>query len=174
VLSHPANPVIYEPYMRNAYGYVELAERKNGQIPKPADNSYIWGDALAVLDAVKPDVRIINLETSITESDEYWPDKGINYRMHPGNIGCLSAARLDCCVLANNHILDWGYAGPVETISVLHQAGIKGVGAGRDRRRSKEPAVVAVPGKGRVLIFAYASGTCLFPAGDGSFALAWD
>lgn len=83
VLPHPADPVIYEPYMRSASGYLELAELKNGLIQKPVDNSYIWGDALAMLDAIKPDLRIINLETSVTESDDYWPDKGINYRMHP-------------------------------------------------------------------------------------------
>lgn len=84
VLPHPADPVIYEPYMRSASGYVELAELKNGPIPKPVDNSYIWGDALTVLDAIKPDLRIINLETSVTKSDDYWPDKGINYGCIPG------------------------------------------------------------------------------------------
>ncbi|MBU0663351.1 MAG: CapA family protein [Proteobacteria bacterium] len=163
VLPHPSDPLIYEPYMRSAYGYVELAEQTNGLIPKPVDDSYIWGDALAVLDTVKPDLRIINLETSVTKSDVYWPDKGINYRMHPGNIGCLTAARLDCCVLANNHVLDWGHAGLVETLAVLEQAGIKGVGAGRDRQQSQTPAVLAIPGKGRVLIFAYGSGTSGVP-----------
>lgn len=165
VLPHPADPVIHEPYMRSASGYVELAELKNGLIPKPVDNSYIWGDALTVLDAIKPDLRIINLETSVTKSDDYWPGKGINYRMHPRNIGCLTAARLDCCVLANNHVLDWGYAGLVETLAVLKQAGIKGVGAGRDRQESQAPAVLAIPGKGRVLIFAYGSGTSGIPPG---------
>lgn len=29
--------------------------------------------------------------------------------MHPRNAGCLSAAGIDCCALANNHVLDWGY-----------------------------------------------------------------
>ncbi len=163
VLPHPADPMIFEPYMRSAYGYVELAEQKNGLIPKPVDDSYIWGDALAVLDAIKPDLRIINLETSVTEIDDYWPGKGINYRMHPKNIGCLTAARLDCCVLANNHVLDWGHAGLVETLAVLKQAGIKGVGAGRDRQQSQAPAVLEIPGKGRVLIFAYGSGTSGVP-----------
>ncbi|MDA3786559.1 MAG: hypothetical protein PF568_06730, partial [Deltaproteobacteria bacterium] len=51
VLPHPADPVIYEPYMRSAYGYVELAEQQNGFIPKPVDYSYFWGDALVVLSA---------------------------------------------------------------------------------------------------------------------------
>jgi poly-gamma-glutamate synthesis protein (capsule biosynthesis protein) len=168
VLSHPSAPVIYESYMRSASGYVELAEQKNGLIPKPVDHSYIWGDALAMLETIKPDLRIINLETSVTESDDYWPGKGINYRMHPGNIGCLTAARLDCCVLANNHVLDWGHAGLVETLAVLKEAGIKTVGAGRDRQESQAPAVLAIPGKGRVLIFAYGFGSSGVPPGWGA------
>lgn len=28
--------------------------------------------------------------------------------MHPATIGCLSAAQINCCVLVNNHVLDWG------------------------------------------------------------------
>ena len=164
VLPHPADPVIHEPYMRSATGYVELAELKNGLIPKPVDSSYIWGDALAVLETVKPDLRIINLETSVTKSDGYWPGKGINYRMDPGNIGSLTTARLDCCVLANNHVLDWGHGGLRETLAVLQQAGIKGVGAGLNREQSQAPAVLAIPGKGRVLIFAYCLGTSGVPS----------
>ena len=30
------------------------------------DDSYIWGDALAELQDVRPDARVLNLETSIT------------------------------------------------------------------------------------------------------------
>jgi hypothetical protein len=41
------------------------------------------GDALAKLDRAGVDLRIINLETSITSSEDYWRDKEIHYRMHP-------------------------------------------------------------------------------------------
>ena len=34
--------------------------------------------------------------------------KGINYRMSPENFPVISAAGIDCCMLANNHVLDWG------------------------------------------------------------------
>ena len=111
VLPHPGDPLIHEPYMRSAIGYVELAERANGPIQKPVSFSYIWGDALEEWERVGPDLRIINLETSVTTSDDYWEGKGINYRMHPENIPSLTAAKIDHCSLANNHVLDWGYAG---------------------------------------------------------------
>ena len=48
VLPHPSAPVIYEPYLKSARGYVEIAEEANGPIPQPVNFSYIWGDALVV------------------------------------------------------------------------------------------------------------------------------
>jgi len=71
VLPHPSDPVFYEPYIRDARQYVELAEDMNGRIPRPVDFSYIWGDAIKQLEEVAPDLRLINLETSITESRDY-------------------------------------------------------------------------------------------------------
>ena len=99
VLPHPSNPVIHEPYMKSARGYVELAIRANGPIPQPVSFAYIWGDALAELERIGPDLRIVNLETSITNSNDYWEGKGINYRMHPENIPCLTAAKIDFFLL---------------------------------------------------------------------------
>jgi poly-gamma-glutamate synthesis protein (capsule biosynthesis protein) len=94
VLRHPSGPELYELYIRDARRYVELAERINGPLKKAVAPAYIWGDALAVLTTTRPDLRIINLETSVTTSDEYWP-KGINYRMHPQNSNVLTAAGID-------------------------------------------------------------------------------
>ena len=153
ILPHPGNPQLYEPYIRDARDYVRLAERTNGPVKQPVEFAYPWGDALAELERAVPDVRIINLETAITVSDRYRP-KGINYRMHPANIGCLTAAGVDCCALANNHVLDWGVAGLQETLATLDVAGIRRAGAGRDLEEAMAPAVISVPGKGRVLVFS--------------------
>ena len=156
ILPHPVDPRIFEPYMTDARDYVALAERANGAVVRPVDFSYIWGDALAELERVAPDVRIINLETAVTISETPRP-KGINYRMHPKNIGCLTVAGVDCCMLANNHVLDWGYAGFEETLATLESAGILYTGAGRDLDKARAPAVVPVPGRGRVLVFGLGS-----------------
>src|SRR6059058_4244443 len=72
VLPHPGNPELHEAYVRDARDYVELAENTNGPIPRPVDFDYPWGDALAELDRAGTDVRLVNLETSITTSDDYW------------------------------------------------------------------------------------------------------
>ncbi|MGH8625323.1 MAG: CapA family protein, partial [Gammaproteobacteria bacterium] len=159
VLPHPSDPILYEPYVRNAVAYVRLAEQTSGPIPTPIEFSYIWGDALVELERAAADVRIINLETSITGSGEYWKGKGIHYRMAPENIPCITAAKIDCCALANNHVLDWGYAGLQDTLAALAKAGVKSAGAGRDRKEAEAPAVMEIAGKGRVLVFALGSAT---------------
>lgn len=158
ILPHPGKPQLYEPYIRDARDYVRLAERANGPVKRPVELAYPWGDALAELERAAPDVRIINLETAITVSDRYRP-KGINYRMHPANIGCLTAAGVDCCALANNHVLDWGVAGLQETLVTLDAAGIRWAGAGRNLEEAMAPAEIPVPGKGRVLVFSCGLGS---------------
>lgn len=156
ILPHPGAPEIFEPYLRSALGYVALAEGISGAIPRRVDFSYIWGAALAELDQARPHVRIINLETAVTTAGNAWPGKGIHYRMHPANTPCLSAARIDCCVLANNHTLDWGYRGLDETLASLRAARIGTAGAGTDAASAAAPAAIALAGGAQVLVFAYA------------------
>ena len=165
ILPHPSNPRIHEPYVKSALRYIEIAEQVNGPIPKPVDNEYIWGDALEQFERIHPDVKIINLETAVTESNDYWPGKGINYRMSPQNIACITAARIDCCVLANNHVLDWGYAGLMETLETLHAANVNTAGAGRDIQQADAPAIMEVKGKSSVVVYAYAMDTSGVPKG---------
>lgn len=155
ILPHPVHPVLYESYVKDARVYVDLAEETNGPIPRPVDFRYIWGESPAEIEAQAPDVRIINLETSVTTSGDFWPGKGINYRMNPGNVPCLKAAGIDVCSLANNHVLDWGYRGLLETLSALKAAGIKTAGAGRDAAEAELPAVKDLSGGRRVLVFAF-------------------
>jgi poly-gamma-glutamate synthesis protein (capsule biosynthesis protein) len=153
ILPHPCDPQIHEPFLRDARDYVALAEKVNGPIPRPVSYEYIWGEAIAALERMAPDVRIINLETAITRHDGHWP-KGINYRMHPRNVAALSTAAIDCCAIANNHALDWGAEGLVETLDTLAGAGIRTAGAGVDLNRAQSPAVIPVRARGRVLVFA--------------------
>jgi poly-gamma-glutamate capsule biosynthesis protein CapA/YwtB (metallophosphatase superfamily) len=164
VLPYPVQPHLQEPYMTSARGYVKLAETVNGPIPQPAGFAYPWGDALEELKRREPDARIINLETAVTTSTEYWPGKGIHYRMHPRNIPCLTAAKIDCCVLANNHVLDWGYAGLKETLAALAEADLKTAGAGKNLMEAEAPAIIEAAGKGRVLVFGL---------GDESSGIPW-
>ncbi|MEK6815391.1 MAG: CapA family protein [Nitrospirota bacterium] len=157
VLSRPGDPILNEPHVKDARRYVDLAEKVNGPIPRPVDNAYIWGDALEELARAASDVRIVNLETAVTTSNDFSKRKGIHYRMNPANVPCLAAGRIDCCALANNHVLDWGAAGLAETLERLRRAGIGTAGAGPSHREAESPAVIEVSGKGRVLVFSFGS-----------------
>jgi len=154
IMPVPSNPRLYESYVTDARDYIALAERKAGPIPRRVSGDYIWGDALSELTRFAPDVRIVNLETSVTTADKPWPRKGINYRMHPDNLACLRAANLDVCSLANNHVLDWGREGLLETLNVLQGAGLLTPGAGRTEAEAVAPVAVALPGGGRLLVLA--------------------
>lgn len=158
MLSHPCDPSLHEDYVNSALDYVRLAETANGPIARPVADAYVWGVALEELAQMQPDVRIINLETSITRSEDYAP-KGINYRMSPENADCLREAGIDCCVLANNHVLDWGHAGLIETLATLQRLRIKSAGAGHNLDEAAAPAIVPIPGKGRVVVYSFASPT---------------
>jgi poly-gamma-glutamate capsule biosynthesis protein CapA/YwtB (metallophosphatase superfamily) len=164
ILAHPCDPAIHERYMQSALGYVEIAEERNGRIPRPVDPSYIWGDGLGELQRLTPDARIINLETAVTRSDD-WVGKGINYRMNPAHVACLSAARIDCCALANNHVLDWGTSGLLETLDTLHAAGLKTAGAGKSRIDAEAPAEIALPRNRRLLVFSLGAQSSGVPPG---------
>jgi poly-gamma-glutamate capsule biosynthesis protein CapA/YwtB (metallophosphatase superfamily) len=164
VLPYPGDPRLHEPYMKDARGYVQLAEAVNGPIQKPVQCKYIWGDALPVLNQIAPDVRLINLETSITTSDEYWPNKGIHYKMHPGNTACLQTFGIDYVSLANNHVLDWGYAGLTDTLASLKDVNIKVAGAGGNQQAAEQPAIMDIAGKGRVIVFSYGLGSSGIPS----------
>ena len=153
VLLHPSDPRLFEAYAGSALDYVRLAERRNGPLPRPVDCAYIWGEASGEWARRRPHVRIINLETSVTTSDDA-AAKGINYRMSPGNAGCLAFSGADCCLLANNHVLDWGAEGLVETLAVLRKLGMRTAGAGRNAAEATAPALLETGGGRRVIVAA--------------------
>jgi len=164
ILGAPLPPVLYEPVVDSALDYVALAESVNGRIPRGVPPEYPWGDALDALRRRRPDVRIANLETAITRSETPEP-KGINYRMSPGNATVLTAAGIDACALANNHVLDWGSAGLLETLSSLDQLAIRHAGAGADDTHAALPAALPLPGGGRILLFAWGHAGSGIPRG---------
>lgn len=155
ILPHPGDPALRETYVHDARAYVGLAEAANGPIPRPVGFPWPWGEALPVLDDAAPDVRVINLETAVTRNGEFAPGKGVHYRMSPANLPCLAAARPDVCVLANNHVLDFGRRGLGETLDSLAAQGLRTAGAGRNAIAAEQPAIVPLDGGGRVLVLSF-------------------
>jgi poly-gamma-glutamate capsule biosynthesis protein CapA/YwtB (metallophosphatase superfamily) len=163
ILPVPGDPAIDERWRDadDARLYIDLAERRHGAIPTTRDERYVWGDVLAMLEDFAPDVRLINLETAVTQRGRPYADKLIHYRMNPDNVGVLGAAGIDVCALANNHVLDWDLPGLADTLAALDRAGIRRAGAGRNLAEAAHPALVPVEDqdgatKGRVVVISAA------------------
>lgn len=163
ILPHPGDPTLYEPSVQSSLEYVKLAERASGPIARPVDFSYIWGDALEVFQQEKPQAKIINLETAITRSDVHWRGKDVHYKMSQKNVGCLTAAGIDCGILANNHMLDWGVSGLIDTLNSLDRAGITHAGAGLNLSAAQQPAILPVGDRSRAIVFSLGSTTSGIP-----------
>ncbi len=100
-----------------------------------------------------PDVRVLNLETSVTRRGAFAPGKGIHYRMHPANLPAIQAWAPHVCGLANNHVLDFGVDGLLDTLDTLQGAGLQTVGAGRDSDEAQRVGIVRTDDH-RVLVLA--------------------
>ncbi len=154
ILPSPSKPTLHETFIKDARDYVFLAESVSGKVPRQVADEYIWGDALDVWRQRVPDVKIMNLETTITTSDDLMEGKGVNYRMHPQNKSVLAPANFQVASVANNHILDWGHHGLRDTLAHLRELGIQAVGAGENFDEVRAPVII--DGNPRLLIFALA------------------
>ncbi|MFW6224995.1 MAG: CapA family protein [Bacteroidota bacterium] len=144
ILPHSVDTKLYESFVKDAREYVYLAEKENGHIEQPVNYKYIWGDAINVWQQKKTGLKIINLETAITNHHIPFAGKGIHYRMHPKNIKILTTAGINVCSLANNHILDWGKEGLIETIKTLKQHNIAYTGAEKNAQQATEPVSLEI------------------------------
>ena len=98
LLPRPCEPTLYEPYVTSANEYVALAENANGPLPRPVDFGYPWGEAIAELKDRRPDLHIINLETSVTRHAEPEPADQLSHEprefcLHRGGRDRLLHAR---------------------------------------------------------------------------------
>lgn len=73
--------------------------------------------------------------------------KVFNYRMHPDNIEILKAANIAYVSLANNHTLDFGEKGLMETMRTLDNVGITYAGAGSTEETAMKPATIDLVGR---------------------------
>jgi poly-gamma-glutamate capsule biosynthesis protein CapA/YwtB (metallophosphatase superfamily) len=92
------------------------------------------------------DVAIVNLETAVGTSGTPAP-KQFAFQAPATLLDALAAAGVDVVTLANNHALDYGVDGLLETIDRAEAAGLEVVGAGRDASEAYAPHYVDVEGR---------------------------
>ena len=88
-------------------------------------------------------IAFCNCEWALTDRGEPWPGKaGRIIRSHPRNIQTFIGAGFDVVTLANNHVMNYGPDGLIQTLELLDGAGIKHCGAGMNLEEAHRPAIV--------------------------------
>jgi poly-gamma-glutamate capsule biosynthesis protein CapA/YwtB (metallophosphatase superfamily) len=77
-----------------------------------------------------------------------------SYRVETHLASSLTRAGINVVTLANNHLLDCGRAGVVETLDALETAGVASLGAGRNQKEAHAP-VIKTAGDLRIGLLAY-------------------
>ena len=86
------------------------------------------------------DLTVGNLETPVTLGGSAAENKTYVYKSSPKALAAMAAAGFDAVNLANNHILDQGVEGLVDTLTYLQEYGISHTGAGMNRNEAYAPA----------------------------------
>ena len=105
-----------------------------------------WGNTLPILR--RADAVIANLEGPITTHGERWQGswKMFHFKADPAAVDILRAGNVRFVNLANNHILDYGERGLLDTLQALGGAGIAHAGAGRTLAEASAPRLLDING----------------------------
>ncbi len=91
------------------------------------------------------DFAMVNLETPVTDRGSEQP-KEFHFRAPTTSYAAIQAAGIDLVSIANNHTLDYGQIGLLDTLDSARTAGMPVVGAGRDTTEAYAPYLVTVKG----------------------------
>jgi poly-gamma-glutamate synthesis protein (capsule biosynthesis protein) len=91
------------------------------------------------------DFAMVNLETAVTGRGKPQP-KTYHFRAPASAYAAIQAAGIDLVSIANNHTLDYGQVGLIDTLESASAAKMPVAGAGRNVVEAYEPTVVIVKG----------------------------
>jgi len=80
--------------------------------------------------------------------------RNFSYRVNPSLASALPRANINVLTLANNHLLDCGRSGVLETLDALGRAGLAPLGAGANEEQAHRP-VVREAGRWRIGLLGY-------------------
>jgi poly-gamma-glutamate capsule biosynthesis protein CapA/YwtB (metallophosphatase superfamily) len=95
-----------------------------------------------------------NLEGPLASGRKHQGQRSYAYRVRPDLAGALARAGINVVTLANNHLVDCGRAGVLETRDALRAAGVAAIGAGVDRAEAHVPVVLPA-GRHRIGLLGY-------------------
>lgn len=121
---------------------------------------HAWDDLfVGIRDRIVGDLAFANLESVVTQRNELpSEDKVFAFRSHPDGVRRLAGLGFNLLSTANNHSMDYGAAGALDTLAALDALVAEGVlkahaGLGRNRDEAARPQSVDVKGA-RVLLSA--------------------
>ncbi len=120
------------------------------------------------------DLLVMNLECCISERGRPWPDpnKPFFFRAPPAALETLAHLGVDCVTLANNHALDYGEEGLLDTLAHLDARGIAHVGAGPDEEAARAPVLLEAGGV-RLAVLGVSDHPAAFAAGPSRPGIAF-
>jgi poly-gamma-glutamate capsule biosynthesis protein CapA/YwtB (metallophosphatase superfamily) len=118
-------------------GSIEKAMNRYG-------NNYPFLHVQKELESV--DYAIVNLETAVTKRGTPY-NKQFNFKTGPESLKALKDAGFHMVSLANNHTMDYGEQGLVDTMDYLRDIGLAYVGAGRNSDEAYAEQIISIKGK---------------------------
>jgi len=134
-----------------AAGDVMLGGRWENQV---ARDGYFHPFERIAPESKKGDITLVNLEAPLTSRGSEFTDKKYRFRVNPKAAAALKKAGITTVTLANNHSMDYGPIGLLDTLQHLDAAGIGHVGAGETLAAALKPLIYDIRGT-RVAILGY-------------------
>lgn len=107
--------------------------------------NYLFEPTLDIL-GKDADVTMVNAEVPFTDQGEPHPSKSVVFRTRPANITGLAWAGIDIASTGNNHIIDYGLEGLVQTHEMLDSVGIIHGGSGINSYFAQQPCYYTYAG----------------------------
>ncbi|WP_054710177.1 CapA family protein [Bacillus sp. JCM 19041] len=134
---------------------IETPEREPFTLAFAGDTMFDW-DLRPVLDAKgyhypfhyvqdefkEADYSVLNLETAITERTKQTPGQLFWIKSEVASLPALTESGIDLVTLSNNHVLDYGEEGLLDTLNALDEHELAYIGAGRNTKEAYEAEVI--------------------------------
>ncbi len=108
-------------------------------------SNYMFEDIVDLL--LEADYSFLNLETSVSDRGISTKPAGYGFRSDPKHLESLVNAGIDMVLLANNHVLDYGYDAFLDTLENLEKNEIEYIGAGENYESASKVKYVDIKGK---------------------------
>jgi len=114
------------------------------------DYASIFNDLLTIIR--ENDFTITDLECPLTTAQSTRIKIGPHQKAHPNCIEILKYAGVNLVAMANNHIMDYGEEGVLETINLCKDNDLNTIGIGRSSSEAARPFSVRINNKGIAIL----------------------